>query len=164
MRDRPGDGLLDPVAVLALAVLIINDHTLKALAHGTPWTVLTGKLSDIAGVLFLPVLIIGVVELIARQTIGPRGATIVAVAVAVMFTLMKTVDAVGAAYAHTLGALQWPVRAAFAALQGQPTPALVPVVHVVDPTDVVAVLAAPYVVYRAKRRALRNERGPAAEP
>lgn len=40
----PGDGLLHPLALLAIGILIVNDHALKAAWPG----VVTGKLSDVA--------------------------------------------------------------------------------------------------------------------
>ena len=40
-----GDGLLHPIALLAVALLLVNDHLLKAAAPGP----LTGKLSDSPG-------------------------------------------------------------------------------------------------------------------
>ena len=62
---RPGDLLLHPIAVLAVAVLVINDHVLKGLAPG----LLTGKLSDLAGLLFFPLLLASVVELAASLSV-----------------------------------------------------------------------------------------------
>ena len=41
---------MHPVALAAIAVLVVNDHVLKSAYPG--W--LTGKLSDIAGLVFFP--------------------------------------------------------------------------------------------------------------
>ncbi|PKQ25123.1 MAG: hypothetical protein CVT64_11375 [Actinobacteria bacterium HGW-Actinobacteria-4] len=45
--------LAHPVSVIAIVVLVLNDHLLKS-AHGTWWT---GKLSDVAGLVFFPALV-----------------------------------------------------------------------------------------------------------
>jgi hypothetical protein len=47
---RPADGLLDPIPLLALATLVLNDQVLKGLWPG----VVTGKLSDLAGLVVAP--------------------------------------------------------------------------------------------------------------
>jgi hypothetical protein len=159
-----GGGLLDPVVVTSLALLLLNDHVFKGLARGTPWAVLTGKLSDVAGLVFLPVLVVAGLELLAtwrRRFSGPspRQAVVVAVVVGLVFTAMKTSDTVGAAYAWTLAALQWPFRAVVMAVAGAPLPALRPVAHVVDPTDVVGVVGAAYVVWQTRRRVGAVTRG-----
>jgi hypothetical protein len=153
-----GDGLLDPVAAFALVVLVLNDHVLKEHAAGTPWAFVTGKLSDVAGVLFLPVLVVACVELVAslaRRYRGPSPAlaATVAVAVVVAFSLMKTWGPAADAYRVVLGALQWPYFAVVAAASGAPLPGVMPVRHVVDATDLVALPAAAWVVVQARARA-----------
>ena len=154
----PGNGLLDPVAVVALTGLLLNDHVLKAASAGTSWTIVTGKLSDFCGVLFLPVLIVAAVEIVAgwrRRFAGPsvRVAVVIAAAVAIFFALMKTIDVVGDVYAFSLGLLQWPPRATAALLSSQALPSVSSVRHVVDPTDTIAVPAAAWVVVQARVRA-----------
>ncbi len=57
---RTGDPLplqefLHPVCVVALLILIVNDHFLKG-AGILPWWI-TGKLSDVAGIVFFPLLL-----------------------------------------------------------------------------------------------------------
>jgi hypothetical protein len=49
-RVFAGDGLLHPVAIGAIALLVLNDHVLKAAFPGF----VTGKLSDLAGLIFFP--------------------------------------------------------------------------------------------------------------
>ena len=153
-----GDGLLDPVAIAALVALIGNDHVLKQRAVGTAWTVVTGKLSDVAGLLFLPVLVVAGLELLAslaRRYRGPSTplAAVVAVTVAVAFASMKTWTPAANVYREVLGALQWPYFAAAAAVRGLPTPPVLPVHHVVDATDLVALPAAAWVIVQARARA-----------
>jgi hypothetical protein len=154
----PGSGLLDPVAVTALVGLVVNDHVLKAASAGTAFTVVTGKLSDVCGLVFFPVLVVAGTEIaasVAQRFHGPsqRTAQVVAAAVAVTFVGMKCSHIVGDAYAITLGALQWPFRAVFAAMNGAPLPALRAVAHVVDPTDIVAVPGVLWCVRQARVRA-----------
>ena len=49
---------MDPVVLVALGVLLLNDHMLKE-QHGNWWT---GKLSDVAGMVLFPVLLVAVFE------------------------------------------------------------------------------------------------------
>ena len=63
MRRRsvdPGDALLDPIALAALTLLVVNDHILKSAWPGF----VTGKLSDIAGLAFFPILVLSGWELL----------------------------------------------------------------------------------------------------
>ena len=58
----PGDLLLGVVPLAAIALLFLNDHILKAAWPG----LVTGKLSDVAGFVFFPFLLVG--RLAARRT------------------------------------------------------------------------------------------------
>ena len=136
----PAEGLLHPVAVGAVVLLILNDHVFKALWPG----LVTGKLSDVAGMIFFPILLQGLVELGqagAGHVAGPRLGTLAVscLLTALVFTWVKTSPAGAEAYRHVLGMLQWPPRMVFALLSGQGpvTPGLVRYVR--DPSDVVAV-------------------------
>lgn len=71
-----------PPTLLALAVLALNDHVLKQAAPG----VVTGKLSDLAGLVLTPALL-AVVLAVLRV---PRAAPVALVATAVAFTVVKT--------------------------------------------------------------------------
>jgi len=167
-----GDGLLHPLVLLALALLVVNDHVFKAAAAGSRWSTVTGKLSDICGVFFLPVLLVAGIELaaalrarvrrltpVSNRLLGMRATFFVALFVALFFALMKTVPAVGALYAHALGALQWPVLALAAAASGEAVPGLRPVRHVLDASDVVAVPFAFAVVWLQRQRAALVKNG-----
>ncbi len=57
-QSTPGDAMLHPVAIAAVVVLITNDHVLKARWPG----IVTGKLSDVAGLVFFPLLLVSLVE------------------------------------------------------------------------------------------------------
>lgn len=106
--SRPGDLLLHPAAVGAVLVLVVNDHYLKG-AHGST---VTGKLSDVAGVFFLPLLLLTLVEgllLVARRPEWASGAGRTAWAVAVTglgFAAVKVVPVVGDGYEVAVGLLR----------------------------------------------------------
>lgn len=134
---RVADALVHPLALLALLVLGLNDHVLKGRLPG--W--LTGKLSDVAGMIFFPLLLWALIELSLRLAgRRERRAAHLYVAVAatgIVFAAINLFESAGAGYAWALAALQWPVRAALA---GGPI-ALEPVGHVVDPSDLIALPA-----------------------
>lgn len=56
----PGDLMLHPIALSAVALLALNDHYLKA-TYGN-W--FTGKLSDFSGLTFFPLLLLSVLEIV----------------------------------------------------------------------------------------------------
>ncbi len=128
----------------AVLVLFVNDHVLK---HAYPGFV-TGKLSDIAGMIFFPVLLHAVVSMMlpASQLRGRRSEqllVVACVATAVVFALTKTSVLANEAYRVTWGALYWPLRAARALLLGHALPPLTRVLFVRDASDL---LAAPFVL------------------
>lgn len=134
MAQRIGDALLHPISLAAIALLAVNDHLTKGLLPG----VITGKLSDVAGMIFFPLVLWALIELVLRATgRRDRRAAHLHVAIAatgVVFAAINLFDAAGDAYAWTVAALQWPIRAAIAGEAAS----LEPVAHVVDPTDLIA--------------------------
>lgn len=140
----PGDLLLEPVPLVALAVLVLNDHWLKTLAPGA----VTGKLSDLAGLVVFPLLLVALIEG-ARFLLGFRpwalgpGSLAAAIAVtALAFTSVKSSAEVARLYSTALGALQWPVRAGLALVEGRALPHGLGTFTVrADPTDLVALMA-----------------------
>jgi hypothetical protein len=74
-----------PLTVLALVVLIVNDHVLKAAHPG----LLTGKLSDVAGLVLAPPLVAGVVALLVPRVPARPLAVSALVFVGVGFTATK---------------------------------------------------------------------------
>jgi hypothetical protein len=105
----PGQLLLHPVAVLSLVVLVVNDHYLKDRAGG----LVTGKLSDVAGLLVFPLVLLAILEW-ARWVRRRRpwaaslaDVTGTVVITAAGFTAVKLVPAVGAAYVGVIGGLRW---------------------------------------------------------
>lgn len=147
MRDHtaqchdPGDALLHPVALAALGLLLLNDHVLKQAWPGP----VTGKLSDLAGLVLFPIVLVSGWELILalagrwrRPSLRALGLT--AMATATAFALMKT-DPLGAAVAGQLFGLgRWLLALPVHALAGQ-LPPVTSTIVVVDPTDLVAVPA-----------------------
>lgn len=106
----PGDLLVRPLAVAALMTLIVNDHVLKPRWPG----LLTGKLSDLAGLVFLPLLIISLYEVgrVAMRRswrVSERGIVAIAATVALGFAATKLSTAVAATYGDILGWLRWPL-------------------------------------------------------
>ena len=143
----PGDLLVRPLAVMALTVLIVNDHVLKPRWPG----LLTGKLSDIAGLVFLPLLIVSLYELgraaLRKQWLpGGRGLVAIAAAVAIGFAATKLSPAVAATYGDVLGWLRWPLIGHWSAVRISP-----------DPTDVLCTPCA--IAGWIESRRLRGVRG-----
>jgi len=136
----PGDFLLHPVAVGSVAVLILNDWLIKERWPGA----IAGKLSDIAGLIFFPLLLVALMEFGARLgrstwlATGRTFATVAAV-VALVFVATKTISPVRDADEVVLGWLWWTPRALFQLVQGEPAGS--PGRHqvVADLTDLLAV-------------------------
>ena len=137
--DVPGALLLHPVVLAAIAGFLVNDHVLKPAYPG--W--LTGKLSDVAGLIFFPVLIAAVAELVSPIARRHAAATLVlAVAVTgLTYVAMLLVPAGGDGYRWFLGVLQWPFRIVGALAAGTPLPAITPVRFAADPTDLITLPA-----------------------
>lgn len=132
-RRTDAPQLLHPVWWAALGLLVVNDHALKHLGLLPGW--LTGKLSDVAGMIVAPVLLAAALR---TRTVAARAAAFAWVAA--VFTLMKVLPA-GARAAESLAALaglDWRV--------------------VADPTDVLALLAMPVAWWVCDRPAPRRER------
>ena len=142
-RPIPGDALLQPLAIGAIALLLVNDHLLKAVAPG----ILTGKLSDVAGLVFFPLLLVAVTELAlaaAGRWQGPdwRLITAAVAATGLAFAAVKLLPGAESLYEQVLGLAQWPFRALAALVTGG-TAAGVPtrVDLTRDATDLVALVA-----------------------
>jgi hypothetical protein len=107
----PGDLLLRPVPLVALGLLAVNDHLLKR-EFGNA---VTGKLSDIAGLVFVPLLAVAVVELLRaaghfewRASTRTLGACVVSVGL--IFTAAKVSPMMAHLFGDILGAVRFPVR------------------------------------------------------
>ncbi len=107
-----GEALLDPIALLAVGVLLLNDHVLKAQLPGF----VTGKLSDLAGLVFFPLLLWTFVDATQRLFWGQSGLThrnlvLCVVVTGLVFGAIKTTTPGAEAFRRVWGALQWPARA-----------------------------------------------------
>lgn len=123
--------LSHPVIAGAIGLLVLNDHVLK---HACPGFV-TGKLSDVAGMIFFPVLLAAIAERLLRRRDLLLASCLVTAAV---FALVKTVPEANVAYRVTWGAMQWPFFALRALATGRALPRIARVVLVRDPTDLAA--------------------------
>lgn len=134
-----GDALLHPIAVVAIGLLVVNDHWLKQISPGF----VTGKLSDVAGLTFFPLFLLSGWEL-AVATVGRwHGATRRALGTTVLvtgvgFSFVKLTGVGAATFAWSLGAAQWVVALAYTAAAGLPTPVMAPVTVVRDASDLLA--------------------------
>ncbi|HEU4404979.1 MAG TPA: hypothetical protein VFS43_06765 [Polyangiaceae bacterium] len=137
-RRSAASALAGPLPLAAVALLVVNDHWAKRAYPG--W--LTGKLSDVAGMVFFPLLLGALAEgaLALFGTRPPLRRTLAAacLATALAFALAKTTEAGNAAYRVGLGYAQWPFYALGAAARGRPAPPPRPVVLVRDPSDLIA--------------------------
>jgi len=128
--------LATPIAIFAIALLVVNDHVLKLACPG----LVTGKLSDFAGLMFFPLLLAA-----AGEQLGFRRGmkTIVVATVATGFELaaIKVSPATGEIYRALVAGLQWPVRVLFAVIVGDPVPAVGHVQLTADRTDLIALVA-----------------------
>ena len=91
--ETPRDGapttlgwLCHPVTLLALVVLVINDHVLKAAFPG----LVTGKLSDVAGLVLAPPLVAVLLTLVVPRLPARAAALVGLVAVGAGFALVKS--------------------------------------------------------------------------
>jgi hypothetical protein len=138
----------------ALAVLVLNDHWWKR-----AWpSFVTGKLSDVAGLIFFPLLLQSLWEL-ARAGVGARWgpsrrALLVAVTATVLvFALAKTWPPANAAVRLADAALRWPPRLAWALAHHAPAPPLGSSTLACDPGDLLALPAALLALRVGLRRA-----------
>lgn len=155
-RAVPADALLHPVALAAIGVLLLNDHVLKAAAPGP----VTGKLSDFAGLVFFPLVLLGTWEA-ARSAIGRwsgpsvRALVLSVLVTAIAFGLVKATELGAGTFASALGAAQWALGLALTA--GHGSNEMVPALVVLDPTDLVALPAVLIAAWIGSSRLPRSE-------
>jgi hypothetical protein len=138
----PGGALLHPITLAALLALAVNDHVLKRVCPG----VVTGKLSDFAGVVLLPLFLHGLLELASARvwrkplsvTAGDRCLLGCALLTLLVFALPEFWQPAELAYRYGLGAARWPFRVLAALLSGDAPPGLRPVRATADVTDLLA--------------------------
>jgi hypothetical protein len=163
----PGEVLLNPVAIAALGLLLLNDHVLKGVAPG----VVTGKLSDFAGLAFFPLLLVAGWELSLAASgrwsrPSARSLSIAVTATASWFVLVKTTAPMAEATGAVIGAAQWLVSLLPHLIRGEAMPALGQTAIVVDSTDLVALMALAIPVWIGRRRVATARAGglPASQP
>src|SRR4051794_34144470 len=110
-RDMPGDLLLRPIPIFAAVLLILNDHVFKR-RFGN---VVTGKLSDLAGLVFVPLLCLALVEIFRAAIRADWRASagtlaICVLGVAIVFISAKASPVIARRYGDVLGAARYPVR------------------------------------------------------
>lgn len=139
-RPDTGGGallILNPIPLGAIALLVINDHLLKAAWPG--WV--TGKLSDIAGLIFFPLLVHGLLSYGMRRASHPLLLVAATAVTAVGFCVTKVWEPANTVARDASGLLQWPVRAALAVVASEPSPRLVPTQLTMDASDLLALPA-----------------------
>lgn len=153
--DEPvaGDGLLHPVPLLAIALLLVNDHWAKSAYEGF----VTGKLSDVAGLVFFPLMLQAALEVAQSRLRGefaPSWRLLVGcvVATGLVFSAVQLWPPASEVYRWGLGALQWPFRAVYAAFAGAPVPSVAPVALVADPKDLLALPALALALWAGRGR------------
>lgn len=104
-----GGAVLHPMPVLGIAVLLFNDHWLKQAWPG----VISGKLSDIAGLVFFPLLLVAFVEVAQSMLARYRGPSdrlliVVLASTALVFAATEVSAPANEVYRVTLAALQHP--------------------------------------------------------
>jgi hypothetical protein len=129
----PGAWLLHPIALVAVALLIVNDRVLKG-AFDSWWT---GKLSDFAGMIVFPLFCCAVYDWIrsisgaAPRHLG-RVALGTCIATGLVFSAINVSPVVSELYTDVLKAIWGAVPSGL--------PRIVPS-HTLDPTDLVALPA-----------------------
>lgn len=141
-RDTAAGGaLLHPVMLLSLVVLVVNDHVIKRHWPG----VLSGKLSDFAVMVLLPLFLHGVAELAHQKLSRPLGAAASArwlvgsIAVsALMFGLPEVWQPAELGYRYGAAALRYPFQLLWALARDQAPRSFTPVRATADLTDLLA--------------------------
>jgi hypothetical protein len=151
----PGKILLHPVAMAAVVLLLVNDHLLKGSALPG---ILTGKLSDVAGIVLLPLVLAATWEwgrhLLRRTARAGAGWLPIAIT-AIVFTAIQVSSGAANLYGRTLGFLQWLPATVWASLSGRPAPSILVASYVPDLTDLVVLplcLIPAYILHRSVRR------------
>jgi hypothetical protein len=158
-RALPGDGLLHPAIIAALALLILNDHVFKTAFPGP----MTWKLSDVAGMAFFPALLVGAWEF-GLAAFGrwrrpsARAPLVATAATGVAFALVKCSPPGAEAFGWAIGTAQWLLSApSHAVTGGVAGPAAARVVA--DPSDLIALPALAIAVIVGMRRAATDADG-----
>ncbi len=113
--DRGGAALAwlgHPATVLALTVLVVNDHVLKPAFPGP----VTGKLSDVAGLVLAPPLVAVLLTLVAPRLPARAAVVVGLVSVGAGFAVVKS-----SGYAADVASAAWTVLAGPSLVRADPT-------------------------------------------
>jgi hypothetical protein len=158
--------LLHPVTLSALALWAVNDHLLKGWAPA----LLTGKLSDVAGLVVSPTVLLGILEWCAPTALRRHLDLALAAscgAIGLLLLGLELSKPIELAYQHALGSAQFMASNLGAWLSGDRAPTYVLVRTTPDVTDLLALpaLAVPWWLVRsrspARLTALRGRHVPA---
>lgn len=138
-----------PVAVAALVMLFVNDQLLKERFANA----VTGKLSDIAGLVLAPIVLVSVLELCSRRTTGVALMVACTALTVVAFALVQLWWPAGELYERVFGLLRWPLDATAALISGGAHSNSGRVQLWRDATDLLALPACVVPVWLAVRRA-----------
>ena len=147
-HDRPGDCIRHPVCITMLIVWLLNDHVWKEV-----WgNALTGKLSDIAGLVVFPMMLTALYEFycsyLNQAPISLRRVHWVSLGFSALIMILINLSEWGADFVRvTLGYIQWP----FQCLWHHKITSLQPVQLTEDPTDLwtLVTLIIPYKLLRS---------------
>ncbi|MBK7579745.1 MAG: hypothetical protein IPI67_05990 [Myxococcales bacterium] len=152
----PGEVLLHPLTLVSLALLLLNDHVFKARFPGF----VTGKLSDVAGLVCFPLVLYAACELaLGARPPGERARRWLAVGAVVVtgvaFAWIKLSPLGAEVFRVGLGLVQWPFVALLEVLRGRSLPGVHRVALARDAGDLLALpaLLAPLWVVRLRRYA-----------
>ena len=126
--------MLHPVVLLFLGLWLVNDHLLKRLMPGA----LSGKLSDVACLIVVPVMALTVVELFTSEENHRRRVVCLILAGAFAAGAMVSINIWTPAarlYEHSMGVLQWPLQVVGNLIHGQAPRAPVAVRLTMDASD-----------------------------
>jgi hypothetical protein len=130
-NSRAAEGFLQPLVIASVFLLMINDHFLKQRFPGF----ITGKISDFAGMIYFPLFLQAVFEILQSKlsrTFSPsKKALLVCVfATGLVFASIQLFEGPAYAYRWALGFLQSPV-----------TGRINLVAHTMDSSDLIALPA-----------------------
>lgn len=151
----PAEELLHPYPLLAVVVLVVNDRLLKGGGVLPGW--LTGKLSDVAGLFFFPLLLTALARLAAwpllrrRPPLTRRLLAGAIVLTAVGFAAVKLIPSVGYAFAAVSAWLE-------------PLDRFARVVVVQDPTDLMVLPVLALTAWHGARFCRSPRAAPSGDP
>ena len=154
--SKPGDALRHPLVLLMLALWILNDHVFKMMFG----SVLTGKLSDIAGLVVFPLMLVAAYEIVCalRGLQALHTAAVLWASLAASAALMISInlfEVCADACRLGLGLAQWPFVGLASIAAGGSLPPLAHVNLTMDPTDLWALpaLLIPYALMQVRLHA-----------